>query len=326
MIISRTPLRVSFLGGGSDLPAYYRRQGGLVISAAIEKYVYVTVSRKFDDAVRVSYSRTEEVATAKEVQHPLVRESLQSLGITGGVEITSIADIPSKGSGLGSSSSFTVGLLNALHAHCGRHVAADQLAEESCNIELNRCGEPIGKQDQYAAAFGGFNIIHFHPDDSVTVRRILWSREQLAELQGRLMMFYTGITRSASVILKHQSEGMACDHERVRAMDRMVASAQAVLPDLLAGKIDALGEALHESWELKKSLAQGISNPEIDAAYAVARAAGAVGGKILGAGGGGFLLFYVPLGYQVAVRSALNTLREIPFQFSRQGSSIIFVH
>ena len=167
MIISRTPLRVSFFGGGSDLPAYYRRHGGAVLSTAIDKSVYVTVSRKFDEAVRVSYSRTEEVDRAADVEHPLVRESLALLGIEGGVEITSIADIPARGTGLGSSSAFTVGLLNALHAFKGRHASAARLAEESCVIELERCGEPIGKQDQYAAAFGGFNYIRFHPDDRV---------------------------------------------------------------------------------------------------------------------------------------------------------------
>lgn len=326
MIISRTPLRVSFLGGGSDLPAYYRRNRGVVISASIDKYVYVTVSKKFDDAVRVSYSRTEEVAGAAEVQHPLVREALQHLKIEGGVEITSIADIPSKGSGLGSSSSFTVGLLNALHGHSGRHVAADQLAEESCLIEIERCREPIGKQDQYAAAFGGFNSIHFNPDDSVSVRRIIWSREQVEALRGQLLMFYTGITRLASSILSAQSASMSQDEAKVRTVDRMVGSAESVLKDLLNGRTDSLGEALHESWELKKSLAAGVSNLEIDQAYEAARSAGAVGGKILGAGGGGFLLLFVPPEHQERVRTALRALREIPFRFSRQGSSIIFVH
>lgn len=326
MIISRTPLRVSFLGGGSDLPAYYRRNRGVVISASIDKYVYVTVSRKFDNAVRVSYSRTEEVAGAAEVQHPLVREALQHLKIEGGVEITSIADIPSKGSGLGSSSSFTVGLLNALHGHSGRHVAADQLAEESCLIEIERCREPIGKQDQYAAAFGGFNSIHFNPDESVTVRRIIWSREQVETLRGQLLMFYTGITRSASSILSAQSASMSQDEAKVRVVDRMVSSAESVLKELLNGRTDSLGEALHESWELKKSLAAGVSNPEIDQVYEAARSAGAVGGKILGAGGGGFLLFFVPPEHQERVRTILRALREIPFRFSRQGSSIIFVH
>jgi len=204
VIISQTPLRVSFLGGGSDLPSYYRRNGGAVLSVAIDQSVYVTVSRKFDDAVRVSYSRTEEVAHASEVEHPLVREALALLGIEGGIEITSVADIPARGTGLGSSSSFTVGLLNALHAHCGRHTTADRLAEESCLVEIERCGEPIGKQDQYAAAFGGFNFIRFHPDDTVEVTKMVCPPTQVAELQTRLIFFYTGVTRSASPLLRQQ--------------------------------------------------------------------------------------------------------------------------
>lgn len=326
MIISSTPLRVSFLGGGSDLPAYYRRRGGMVISTSIDKYVYVTISRKFDDAVRVSYSRTEEVATAAQVEHPVVRESLGFLGVQGGVEITSIADIPAKGTGLGSSSSFTVGLLNAVHAYCGRHVAADQLAEESCHIEMGRCGEPIGRQDQYAAAFGGLNCLRFHPDDTVTVQRFLWKPETFEALQSMLMMFYTGITRSASALLSDQSSSLVADEAKVAVMDRMVASAESVLEDMRGGRLDSLGEALHEGWELKKTLARGITNPAIDQAYAAARSAGAVGGKILGAGGGGFLLFVVPPDRRAAVREALRGLREMPFRFSRHGSRIIFVH
>ena len=312
MIISQTPLRLSFLGGGSDLPSYYRRQGGAVLSTAIDKCVYVTVSRKFDDAVRVSYSRTEEVATAAQVEHPIVREALGLLGIEGGIEITSVADIPAKGTGLGSSSTFTVGLLNALHGYAGRHASAERLAEESCDIEINRCGEPIGKQDQYAAAFGGFNFIRFNADDSVEVQKILCKSDTVAQLQSMLMMFYTGITRSASALLAEQSANMA--------------SAEAVLHDLQSNRLDTRGTALDESWQLKKSLARGISNPTIDAAYEAARAAGALGGKILGAGGGGFLLFLVPQEKQEAVRRALSGLRETPFGFARHGSRIIFVH
>lgn len=326
MIISQTPLRLSFLGGGSDLPSYYRRKGGAVLSTAIDKCVYVTVSRKFDDAVRVSYSRTEEVTNAAQIKHPIVREGLGLLGIDGGIEITSVADIPAKGTGLGSSSTFTVGLLNALHAFSGRHASAEQLAEEACDIEIGRCGEPIGKQDQYAAAFGGFNFIRFHSDETVEVQKLLCQRETLAELQSMLMMFYTGITRSASSLLREQSNNMAGEAEKVAVMDRMVASAESVLGDLLSNRLDTLGPALDESWHLKKSLASGISNPAIDAAYGAARSAGALGGKILGAGGGGFLLFLVPPKKQLAVRDALRSLRETPFRFARHGSRIIFVH
>jgi len=326
MIISRTPLRVSFLGGGSDLPCFYRERGGAVLSAAIDKAVYVTVSRKFDNAVRVSYSRTEEVEHAQGVEHPLVRESLGMLGIDGGVEITSVADIPAKGTGLGSSSSFTVGLLNALHAFSGHYATAAELAEQCCKIEIERCGEPIGKQDQYAAAFGGFNFIRFHPDDSVEVQKVLCKPELIADLQSRLMFFYTGITRSASSVLREQSAQLASSRDKNDAMAAMVRLAELAFAELCDGRIDSIGRMLHEAWQIKRSLANGISNEAIDEAYAAAIAAGAEGGKVLGAGGGGFLMFVVPEAKQAAVRAALAHLRETPFKFSPQGSNIIFVH
>jgi len=208
MIISQTPFRISFAGGGSDLPAYYREHGGAVVSTAIDKYVYVTVSRKFDHTLRVSYSRTEEVEKAAQLQHPIVRESMHMLGLEGGLEITSVADIPSRGTGLGSSSSFAVGLLHALHAIEGRHVSAEQLADEACRIEIEKCGEPIGKQDQYAAAYGGLNYIQFLRDGSVHVEPIALSRDARENLDRHFLMFYTGITRSASDILAGQSKAL----------------------------------------------------------------------------------------------------------------------
>ena len=326
MIISQTPLRVSFLGGGSDLPAYYRQHGGAVLSTAIDRSIYVTVSKKFDDAVRVSYSRTEEVPHADQVEHPLVREALRSVGIEGGIEITSVADIPAKGTGLGSSSSFTVGLLNALHAHNGRHSSAATLAAESCEIEITRCGEPIGKQDQYAAAFGGFNFIRFNRDDTVEVQKILCPRQVIHDLESRLLFFYTGITRSASDLLRTQSESLASRGEATDAMAQMVHMAESARTDICAGNIDSLGALLDTAWTLKKSLSQGISNPLVDSAYEAARAAGAQGGKLLGAGGGGFLMFFADPNRHDAIRQALPTLRETPFRFSPQGSRIIFVH
>jgi D-glycero-alpha-D-manno-heptose-7-phosphate kinase len=326
VIISRTPLRVSFLGGGSDLPGYSRRHGGAVLSTAIEHSVYVTVSPKFDDAVRVSYSRTEEVAHASQVQHPLVRESLALLGIEGGIEITSVADIPAKGTGLGSSSAFTVGLLNALHAYRGRPASAATLAEESCRIEIERCGEPIGRQDQYAAAFGGFNFIRFHPDDSVEVKKVLCPRGLVDELQSRLLFFYTGVTRSASPILQQQSAEIASGGPASDATAAMVRLAEAAYADLSAGNIDALGGMLHEAWHLKRGLADGITTTDIDRAYQAAIDAGAEGGKLLGAGGGGFLMFFAPPARHQAVRCALRSMRETPFRFAPQGSRIIFVH
>ncbi len=326
MIISRTPLRVSFLGGGSDLPAYYRRHGGAVLSTAIDQSVYVTVSRKFDDAVRVSYSRTEEVARASQVEHPLVRESLALAGIEGGIEITSVADIPAKGTGLGSSSSFTVGLLNALRAYCGRHASAADLAQDACRIEIERCGEPIGKQDQYAAAFGGLNFIRFNPDDSVEVKKVICAPSLISELRERLLFFYTGVTRSASAVLEQQSAGLAVAGARSDAMGEMVRLAEAAYADLCSGNIDTLGKMLHTAWQLKKQMADGISSPLVDKVYQAAIDAGAQGGKLLGAGGGGFLMFMAPPERHAAIRLALGGLRETPLGFAAQGSSIIFVH
>ena len=326
MIISRTPLRVSLFGGGSDLPAFYRRHGGAVLSTTIDKSVYVTVSRKFDDAVRVSYSRTEEVSRAAEVAHPLVREALALLGIQGGVEITSVADIPARGTGLGSSSAFTVGLLNALHAYQGRHATADRLAEESCLIELERCGEPIGKQDQYAAAFGGLNFIRFHPDETVDVTKVICPPDTLGELQRRLLFFYTGTTRSASALLAEQSAKVASEDAAFRATCELTGFAEAAFEALCAGEIEPLGPMLHQAWRLKRGLASGVSNEAIDLAYDAALAAGAVGGKLLGAGGGGFLMFLAPPERHDAVCAALGGLRETPFAFAGHGSKIIFVH
>ena len=326
MIISRTPLRVSFLGGGSDLPSYYRHHGGAVLSTTIDQSVYVTVSRKFDDAVRVSYSRTEEVARSADVEHPLVREALALVGIEGGIEITSVADIPSRGSGLGSSSAFTVGLLNALHAYCGRHASAARLAQESCEIELERCGEPIGKQDQYAAAYGGLNFIRFHPDESVEVKKVICAPALLAELQAHLIFFYTGMTRSASALLSRQSRELASSCAKASAMAAIVRLAETAFAEFAHGRITDFGVMLRDSWALKKELASGISTPLIEEAYAAALAAGAEGGKLLGAGGGGFLMFFAPPSRHAAIRIALAKLREVPFRFAREGSSIIFVH
>jgi D-glycero-alpha-D-manno-heptose-7-phosphate kinase len=326
MIISRTPLRVSFLGGGSDLPSYYRRHGGAVLSAAIDHSVYITVSRKFDDAVRVSYSRTEEVAHASQIEHPLVRESLALLGIEGGIEITSVADIPARGTGLGSSSSFTVGLLNALHAFSGRHATAAELARESCQIEIERCREPIGKQDQYAAAFGGFNFIRFHPDESVEVQKVICPPAVMADLQSRLLFFYTGITRSASALLQQQSAEIAASGAKCDAMGEMVDLADAAFTDICAAKINTLGKMLHQAWQIKKHMTHGITNAIIDEAYQAAIDAGADGGKLLGAGGGGFLMFFAPPERHNSIRRALQPMREMPFHFATQGSSIIFVH
>ncbi len=326
MIISKTPLRMSFVGGGSDLPVFYRKYGGAVVSTAIDKFVYITVNKKFDNRIRISYSRTEEPATVDKIKHPLVREALKMLDIPGGIEIASIADIPARGTGLGSSSSYTVGLLHALHAYNSRFASAEQLAREACEIEIGRCGEPIGKQDQYAAAFGGFNFIEFYPDDSVSVEPIICRRETLRQLQANTLVFYTGITRSASALLKTQQQALAAEKAKQKMLRRMVGLARQLKAELQQNNLAAFGEILHENWELKRQLAPAISTSLIDTWYGRARHAGAAGGKLLGAGSGGFLMFYAPQERHDAIARELQELRRIAFGFEPQGSKIIFVH
>jgi D-glycero-alpha-D-manno-heptose-7-phosphate kinase len=326
MIISRTPLRMSFVGGGSDLPVFYRKCPGAVVSTAIDKFVYITVNKKFDHQIRVSYSRTEEVRAVGKIKHPLVRESLRKIGLEGGIEITSIADIPSKGSGLGSSSAFTVGLLHALHAYQCQYRSAEQLARESCEIEIERCGEPIGKQDQYAAAFGGFNFIQFYPDESVSVEPIICKRETLQGIQNNILVFYTGITRSSSSILQRKQQAIAGEKKKQAALRKMVALAHQLKAELEQNNLQAFGEIIHENWELKKSLSSDVTSPLIDGWYRTARKNGAIGGKLLGAGSGGFLMFYAPQERHDAIGHALAKLRRIDMSFEPQGSKIIFVH
>jgi D-glycero-alpha-D-manno-heptose-7-phosphate kinase len=326
MIISRTPLRMSFVGGGSDLPSFYRVHGGAVLSTAINKYVYVNVNKKFDAGIRVAYSKTEEVDCVDKIDHRIVRAAMQFLQMDGGIEITTIADIPSKGTGLGSSSTFTVGLLHVLNAFMGRYVSSDQLGRESCLIEIEKCGEPIGKQDQYAAAFGGVNLIEFKPDDSVIVSPIICDRSTIIELEANTLVFYTGICRSASTLLKQQSQEISASGDKQRAMVRMVALAYQLREELHRNNVAAFGEILHENWMLKKSMVSGVSTTEIDEWYRLARAAGATGGKILGAGAGGFLMLYAPREQHERIKSALHMLRHIPIGFEPLGSRIIFYH
>lgn len=324
MIISQTPLRMSFTGGGSDLPSFYRRHGGAVISTTIQKYVYVTVNKKFDNGIRIAYSKNEEVANIQEIEHRLVRASMEFLGIDGGIEITTIADIPSRGTGLGSSSSFTVGLLHALNAYRGRYVSREQLGSDSCHIEIECCGEPIGKQDQYAAAYGGFNLIEFHPDESVIVSPVICERQTIETIERNIMLFYTGVTRSASELLKRQSEEIDRSEKKQNVLRKMVALAYALRDELHGNNTDAFGEILHENWMLKRSLTHGISTADITEWYEVARQAGAVGGKILGAGAGGFLMLYASQHKHEAIKKALHMLRPIHISFDRLGSRIIF--
>jgi len=324
MIISRTPLRMSFVGGGSDLPSFYRKYGGAVISTTIDKYVYVTVNKKFDNHIRLSYSKTEEVSDVAEIGHQLVREVLRKLKIDGGVEITSIADIPSRGTGLGSSSSFTVGLLHALSAFNGRYRSSENLAEDSCNIEIDICGEPIGKQDQYAAAYGGLNWIRFNEDDTVTVDPIICHPGTVAQIEQGLISFYTGVTRSASELLRKQSDTLAQDTKKQKTMQKMVDLGYDLRDELQKNNANVFGEILHENWILKKSLTEGVSNSVIDDWYKRGMDAGAVGGKLLGAGAGGFMIFYAPPERHEAISRALSDLRRIDFKFENSGSRIIF--
>jgi D-glycero-alpha-D-manno-heptose-7-phosphate kinase len=325
VIITRTPLRVSFAGGGTDLRAFYGRERGAVLSAAIDKYIYITVNRKFDDKVRASYSVTEIVDRAAELRHELIREALRMVGIDGGVEITSISDVPSQGTGLGSSSSYTVGLLNALYAYTGQLANAERLAAEACRIEIEVCGKPIGKQDQYIAAYGGLQFIEFNRDETVFTDPIPCARELKQRLQGSLLMLYTGLTRSANAVLGEQQSNTENNRETFAVLTRMRDLADALREQLCAGDLDGFGGLLHEGWMLKRTLASGVTSPAIDEWYERARRHGAIGGKLLGAGGGGFLLLYAHPDRHQGICRALPELRPMPFALEPQGSKIIFI-
>lgn len=323
MIISRTPLRMSFVGGGSDLPAFYRDEIGAVLSTSIDKYMYLCVNRKFDGRIRLSYSRTEEVDTAHQLEHPLVREALALAGVEGGIEIASMADIPSKGAGLGSSSSYTVGLLNALYAYRNEHRSKDSLARQACQVEIDRCGEPIGKQDQYAAAYGGLNLIRFHPDESVSVDPVICPPAVLQQFEDSIMIFFTGRTRSASAVLARQSEALRGPDQRI-LMRRMVTLAFELKRELETGNLDHVGDLLDENWRLKAQLSSGITDDQIDAWYAKALRHGALGGKLLGAGNGGFLMLFAPPERHETIASVLPELQRAVFRFDRNGTQIVY--
>lgn len=321
MIISQTPLRISFVGGGTDLKSFYGAEDGMVISSAIDKYVYVIVKERFDEKIYINYSVKEIVEDVSEIKNELVREAMKKAGVKNGVEITTLADIPSSGSGLGSSSSVTVGLLNALYHYMGKQVTAEQIAVEACEIEIDICKKPIGKQDQYIAAYGGLNTITFHPDERVSVSKLSIFNDNYLGFSSNLLLFYTNKTRSADVILKKQKKDTENKREVLRKMRSFVGTASACIID---GDFNGVGEILHENWLLKKSLVNSISNPDIDKMYEKALKAGASGGKICGAGGGGFLLLYVSKENQDAVRDSLRNYRELPFMLDHYGSRIIF--
>jgi len=323
VIISRTPLRMSFVGRGSDLPVFYREEPGAVLSTAIDKFVYVSVNPKFGGGIRLAYSQTEEVDRLDQIQHRLFRAAFETLGIKGGVEVTTTADIPSRGTGLGSSSTFTVGLLKVMSAYSGRDLPAGRLAQLACEVEIERCGEPIGKQDQYAAAFGGMNLFEFMPDDTVRVSPVIMTPEIRDRLQDELLVFYTGKTRRASSILVAQSRAVADDRNARRALRRMVELTYQMRDDLSVGRCDAVGAVLDEGWSLKKTLSQGISDPDIDAWYAAAMNAGATGGKLLGAGAGGFLMFLSPPDRHEEIARAVR-LPRMKVGFSSEGAKIVY--
>ncbi|HEY1345416.1 MAG TPA: hypothetical protein VGF54_10555 [Streptosporangiaceae bacterium] len=320
MIITQTPLRIGLLGGGTDLPGYYQEHGGRVLNCALDKYVYVIVKQRFDDDIYVNYSRKEIVSRVEDLEHELVREAMQMTGVANGVEITTLADIPSTGSGLGSSSAVTVGLLHALFAYQGRQVSAEELAEAACTIEIERCGKPIGKQDQYIAALGGIRDIRFGPGDGVVAEELGLCAADRRALQQQIMLFYTGITRSANTILAEQSANMEATRPQLDLLRDLAGFA---VERLRSGDVDAIGPAVRESWEAKRKLASGVSNGQIDGAVSRALDAGASGAKLTGAGGGGFLLVICPIEQQRAVRRSLEGMRELPVKLDHLGSRVV---
>jgi D-glycero-alpha-D-manno-heptose-7-phosphate kinase len=326
MVISKTPLRMSFVGGGTDLPAFYGEHGGAVLSTAIDKWIRVAVAPRFEGDVRVSYSQTEIVDSVSDVEHELIREAMRRAGLSRGVEVMTLADLPSQGTGLGSSSCVTVGALMALYGHQGIQKAPQELAQEACKIEIDVLGKTIGKQDQYATALGGMNLIEFKPDGSVISDPVVTKPEHMAAFHRSLLLIYTGVHRRSENddVLSKQS-GAASDGANVEAMTEMRDLAYEMRDLLGAGDIEAIGALLHRNWELKLRSAPGTSTAAIDDHYSRAREAGAWGGKLLGAGGGGFLLLCAPPEAHVSVRKALSELREIPFRFAARGTHLLLV-
>jgi len=324
VIVSRTPYRISLFGGGTDYPAWFHDHGGAVLATTIDKYCYLSVRYLppfFEHRLRVVYSKIEECNSVAEVKHPAVRAVLEHLQLERGLEIHHDGDLPAR-SGMGSSSSFTVGLLHALHALMGRMRSRKQLAEEGIFVEQELLKETVGSQDQILAAYGGLNHVTFMPTGEFAVRPVTIPPARLHELEGRLMLFYTGIKRTASDVARSYAEDVDGRRRQLRIIRDMVEEALAILVG--GNDLDALGDLLHEGWQVKRSLSKAISNGEVDAMYASALRAGARGGKLLGAGGGGFMLLYVPEGAQEGVRKALSGLLQVPFKFETRGSDIIF--
>jgi len=321
MILTKTPFRVSFAGGGSDLPEFYKRKAGAVVSCTIDKAMYIAIHPYFHDKIRIKYSRTEDVSSVAEIEHPIVRECLSLLGIERGMEIASFADVPA-GTGMGSSSAFTVGLLHALYTRSGKSPSPEQLASTACEIELDRVKAPIGRQDQYAAAFGGLNFIRFHENGSVDVEPVRCTAQTREALSRRLMLFYIGQEREASSILTEQSRNMA-EKEKFHRVEEMVELAAELRVVLEKNELNTFGEILHRGWQLKRGVASGITNSVVEANYQIARDAGAEGGKLLGAGAGGFLLLSCRAEKQQQVREALGNLREMSIALISEGSQVL---
>lgn len=322
MIITKTPFRVSFCGGGSDMANFYEKYGGCVLSTSINKYCYISIHPYFNEnQTLLKYSENELVDSPDQIRHRIFRQVLTDMGIHG-VEISSTADIPG-GTGLGSSSTFTVGLLNSLNCYKGKFVSKDKLAKLACEVEIEKLGNPIGKQDQYGAALGGLNFIKFNQDGSVSHEPILMEGKTYKELQKNLLMFYTGTTRSANTILAEQTRNITSE-DKARNLLKMCELAKDMKIALENNDISSFGKILDEGWQLKKELASGIANQAIDEAYEIAMKNGALGGKLLGAGGGGFLLFYCEEEKQGQLKKAIG-LKELDFSFERDGTSVIYI-
>ena len=324
MIITRTPFRISFSGGGSDISTFYRQHEGCVVSTTIDKYMYITIHPSFNhDLTAVKYSNIEIVKRVNELIHPVARQVLLDFGLKG-VEITSSADVPS-GTGLSTSSAYAVGLIHAVSAYLGKYYSQQKIAKLACEVEIDKLGEPIGKQDQYGTAVGGLKLIRFRSDETVDIEKLILSRDTFQRLNENLLLFFTGISHSAGEILEEQSRRVVTEKEKFNNMVKMTELAYATRDALIGGDLTTFGDILNESWQIKRKLTESISNPTIDATYDLAMRSGARGGKLLGAGGGGFLLFYCEKEHQMRLRSAMNKLVELPFNLENGGTKVIYV-
>jgi D-glycero-alpha-D-manno-heptose-7-phosphate kinase len=323
MIVTKTPFRISFFGGGSDLPSFYQKSLGCVVSATINKYIYISLNKKFDESIRVSYSVTENVDNVEDLNHDIVKHTLKYFDVCNGLELASISDLPSNGTGMGASSAFAVGLIKALHAYKfpDQNIRKNILADLACKIEIDLCKKPIGKQDQYACAYGGFNT-HIFENDKVQSESININFDTLKFLEENLLLLYTTKGRSANDILKNQSEKMINNEKSFQNMKLMVDLAKQFKSDLVKQNLSNFGEMLDYSWQLKKEVSDGISNSELDEIYNVAKSCGSKGGKILGAGGGGFMLLFADPKSQVKIKEKLSFCKPFNFNFEFDGASV----